>query len=267
MTDRTSGQMGETRSLTCVQADELDAAYAVGALDAEERAAVEQHLATCPEPHAELRALLGAGEVLDAALAPVAPSPALRDRLMATVAATPQDHVAVERTRAEARTQAERQPRRSWFGWLSPAWARGLAAAAVVLALIFGSTSLYLSGQLSSRDEALRAVAEAIGGGQAAVRVTGSAGSGYLVTSGSGGASLVVADLGPPASNRIYELWLIGSDNTPIAVGTFAGSSAPVAVVPLERGISGFAVFAVTIEARRVDAPTSQPVMVGKLQT
>ncbi len=143
--------------------------------------------------------------------------------------------------------------------------ARGLAAAAVVVAIALGAWNVSLQGSLASRDQELRAVATAISGSQAAFRASGSVGAGYVVADSSGRASLVVADLPALAANRIYELWLIGADKTPVAVGSFSGSSAPVAVVPLERGLGGFTTFAVTVESRRMDAPTSQPVMVANL--
>jgi anti-sigma-K factor RskA len=109
----------------------------------------------------------------------------------------------------------------------------------------------------------LREVAQAIASGESAFRVTGTGGSGYVVTDASGGARLVVADLAPVQAGRIYEVWLIGSDNKPVAVGTFAPPREDVAVVPLERGVSGFSVFAVTVESQRVDAPTLPIVMQG----
>jgi hypothetical protein len=37
-------------------------------------------------------------------------------------------------------------------------------------------------------------------------------------------------------------------------------------VVALEQDLSGFALFAVTVEAERVDAPTGDPVMVGAIR-
>jgi anti-sigma-K factor RskA len=251
----------ERETVGCDAADELAGAYALGALDQDGRAAVEGHLATCPHAHEELRSLIGAGAVLAASLDPVAPSPGLRDRVVASVAVAPQD-------RAEPRLAPQAAPPQTPvagpFAWLNGGFARGLAVA-VVVAVAFGGWNLSLQAQLSSRDRALRAVAQAIAGGDATFRVTGTAGAGYVVADQTGAASLVVADLAPLDANRIYELWLIGADNVPVAVGTYGGSADPISVVHLERSLAGFATFAVTIEASRVVAPTSQPVMVAKL--
>lgn len=248
-------------TMDCDAADELAGAYALGSLDRDERASVEAHLASCPRPHQELRGLVGVGELLAASLEPILPSPGLRDKLMTSIATTPQDHAAAPSAVPVARIATARSSR---FSWLTPGFARGLATA-VVVAVAFGAWNLSLQAQLSSRDQALRAVAAAIAGGDAAFRVTGSAGAGYVVSDRNGTASLVVADLAPLEANRIYELWLIGADNVPVAVGAYGGSRGPVDVVRLERGLAGYQTFAVTVEARRVASPTSQPVMVASL--
>jgi len=244
--------------------DELGAAFALGALEPNELRDVIQHLDSCTEPHAELRSFLGAGDVLAASLEPVAPSAGLRDRLMQTLATTAQEHAGAATAAAPAATPAVQPRRTGLFDWFSPNLARGLAVAAVVVAIAFGIWNVSLQGQVSQRDQALRAVAQAIASGQTAFRVSGTGGSGYLVADKNGTASFVGANLAPLKANEIYELWLIGSDNKPVAVGTLTPSDA-VAVVPLERGISGFAVFAITAESHRVSAPTSQPVMTAKL--
>ena len=94
--------------------------------------------------------------------------------------------------------------------------------------------------------------------------MSGSGGSGYVIADKSGTASFVGANLAPLEANQIYELWLIGSDNKPVAVGPPTPSDA-VAGVPLERRSPGFVVFAVTAESRSRDAPTSQPAMTANL--
>jgi anti-sigma-K factor RskA len=241
---------------SCADVDELAGALALGAVEADEARAAREHLSTCPEPHAELRSMIGADAVLSAGLDPIQPSPALRDRLMSSVAAMP---------RAETGApSAERPARRGWLDWLSPQIARPLAVAAAAAFIAVGVWGVTLSGQLADRDRALRSVADAIAGGEAAFRVEGDAGRGYLVDTPGSGATFVVADVGSLSADRLYELWLIGPSGA-VDVGTFRPGADAVAVVPVDQDLSGFDTFAVTVEARRVSAPTSDPVMKGSI--
>ena len=252
--------------LDCQAVDELDAAFALGALPPDEARAIADHLATCSQPHAQLRAFVGAGEALAMSADPVRPGSELRDRVMASVAQTPQEHVAAPRREATIQDRAsDRASDGGWLSWLSPRVARPLAAAAVVAALAVAGWNIVLQGQVGERDRALRAVAVAISSGEAAFRVDGAAGRGYVVETPGSGAALVVADLATLPANRIYELWLLDAAGAPVAVGTFTPGGDAVAVVPLDRGLTGYATFAVTVEASRVTAPTGTPVMVGKL--
>lgn len=244
---------------SCEDVDELAGALALGAVDADEARAAREHLSTCPEPHAALRSLLGADAVLSNSLEPIQPSAALRDRLMSSVA---------DLRRADAPgtagPAAEPPSRSGWLDWLSPRVARPLAVAAVAALVAVGVWGASLSGQLADRDRALRSVADAIAGGQAAFRVEGDAGRGYVIDTPGSGATFVVADVGSLPADRLYELWLIGPSGA-VDVGTFRPAADAVAVVPVDRDLSGFDTFAVTVEAQRVSAPTSDPIMKGSL--
>jgi anti-sigma-K factor RskA len=253
----------EIRPMDHAAVDELGAAFALGALEPDEVRAVRDHLATCTEPHAELQSLLGADAVLAMSLEPVEPSPALRERVMASIERTAQERAPAVRPPA-----AEEPPRRGgWLDWLSPRVARPLAIAAVAALLAVGAWGVTLQGQLAERDRALRAVADAIAEGETAFRVEGSAGRGYVVDTPGSGAALVVADLAALPADRIYELWLLDAAGTPVAVGTFRPTDAEVAVVSLERDLAGYMTFAVTVEASRVDTPSSSDlVMVAPLE-
>jgi anti-sigma-K factor RskA len=234
-------------------------------LEPDEARAVRDHLATCREPHEELRSLLGADQVLAMSLDAVEPSPRLRERVMASIERTAQERDAVERP--PAATPTPPPSRAGWFDWLSPRVARPVAGAAVVALVAVGAWGVTLQSQLAERDRALRAVADAIADGETAFRVEGSAGRGYVVDTPGSGAALVVADLAALPADRIYELWLLDAAGTPVAVGTFRPADAEVAVVPLERDLAGYTTFAVTVEASRVDAPTSSDlVMVAPLE-
>ena len=253
-----------TLRYACADVDALTGPLALGAVDADELRAARDHLATCPEPHLELHSLIGADAALAASLDPIQPSAGLRDRLMATVAETPQDRT--EPAAAARAPVAEPEPaRRGWLEWLSPNVARPLALAAVVALIAVGIWGLSLSSQLNEQRQALNDVAAAIANGQTAHRVEGEAGRGYLVDTPGSGAQFVVTDVSELDPNELYELWLIGPDG-PVAAGTFEPTNAAVAVVPVEDDLAGFQTFAVTVETERVEAPTTDPVMVGTLE-
>jgi hypothetical protein len=250
-----------TIRFSCADVDELAGALALGAVDPDEAMAAREHLETCEQPHAELRSLLGADAVLVAGLEPIQPSAGLRGRLMDSVGATP--------PRAEAgpapTVEGVVRERRGWLNWLSPQVARPVALAAVVAAIAVSAWGVSLSAQLGERDRALQDVANAIGQGEVALRVDGDGGRGYLVDTPGIGASFVVADLADLPPDALYELWLIGPSGA-VDVGTFRPGGAAVAVVPVEQDPAGFQAFAVTVEAERVDTPTSDPVMQAEIE-
>lgn len=242
--------------MSCHEIDEIAAAYALGSVEPDEERAISEHLATCHAPHAEARGLIGAASVLPAAIEPVTPSPALRARLMTTIARTPQEHRAVAVPPA-ARPAVVPEARPWWR--LAPLPA-GLAAVGLAAVIGLAAWNVNLNQQLADRDAALRAVASA----DAAYAVTGSAGSGWVLETD--GRAIFLADsLASLPADRIYELWLIGPDGTPIDVGTLA-STEGVAIVELERELGPATVFAVTIEEERVSSPTSEPVLVASLE-
>jgi anti-sigma-K factor RskA len=244
--------------MNCHDVDELDAAFALGALEPDERRAMLDHLATCREPHTGIRELAGAGVVLSAAEPPVSPSPQLRYRLMATIARTPQEHA------IEARPTRDEPS--SGLAWLRrAAWPRavGIGALAAALVLAVGVGALW--GQLQERDQALAMVADALARGETAHRVEGDAGRGFVIETPGVGATLVLGEVAALPANRLYELWLIDGAGTPVAVGTFTQDAGPV-VVAVEQDLADFAIFAVTIEAERVAAPTGTPVMAGSVE-
>lgn len=233
--------------MSCDEADALAGAWAMGALETVEAAALAEHLDTCDRPHAELRSTVGAGPVLAAALARIEPSPELRDRLMASIGA------------GATRSEPAPRQRRDLPAWTPRALA-GLAAAAVIVLAVW---NVSLQGEIASREAALNRLAEtlAASGGET-IPVEGDAGRGVLVEGE--GRTLLVADVELPAQGMLYEMWLIGPDGVPVDVGTFSPEAGEAfVIVELERPFEGFDLFAVTLEQRRVDAPSGDPVMVS----
>jgi anti-sigma-K factor RskA len=247
--------------MDCARVDALAGAAVLGALDADEVRAVTRHLKTCDQPHTEFRAFLDAGAVLALALEPVKPDPALRARVMASVATTPQEHRPAV---APARDSAP-PDRRLWLDWSSAGLWRGLAGAAAVLIIALGAWNVGLRQQMAVQDAALAAIADVVIGGQPAYSVTGQAGSGYVIDSDGPGATFLVAGLAELPAGDIYELWLLDAAGTALAVGTIEVADPGLAVIALEQDLSGFALFAVTVEAERVEAPSGDPVMAGAI--
>ena len=268
-------------TLDCAAVDELIGALTLGALGPHEARAVSVHLATCLQPHDELWELVGANAALAASIEPVEPSPALRRRLMETLAVVPQEVA----TTAPARPAAQSVPRtpaagatatpsvsawwRSLFDPRSATFARGLAAVAVVGVIVLGAVNLSLRSSLDDRQAALNRVAGAIaaGGPAFAVKATPEApraGSGYVIDRE--GQPLLVAAVPPTPAGRIYEMWLLDAAGKPVSAGTFTAKD-QIVVVPLEGRLAGYTTFAITVEERRVDAPTTDPIIVGAIGT
>ena len=247
--------MSTRESMDCVAVDELAAPYALGAVDPADDRAVSEHLATCGRPHAEVRELIDQAALLPDALEPVAPSAALRSRLMASVAQKPQEH--------RPAPMAVRQPvvapeaRRPW--WQLAPLPSALAAVGLAAAVGLGAWGVTLSNQVADRDAALRAVAAA----DAIHAASGPAGSGWVIESGDQ-AMFMASDLEALSGDELYELWLIDADGTAVAAGVLTDTDG-LALVTLELPLEDATTFAVTVETERVEQSVNEPVMVGAL--
>jgi anti-sigma-K factor RskA len=243
-------------------ADDL-ALYALDALTGEDRAKLEQHLATCPACKLELEQLRGDGALL--ALSTMGPKPPLRSRqrLLNAVA---------EET---ARTSASPTPRRSWWGFL------GWAATAAVLVFAASlwkenaalrqslASSTSRAAQTTRQLEDLRRIAAPIIDPEAQ-RVTLVAlktapqpqGKAFYLRNR--GSLLFVANNMPTLPpQKAYELWLIPSKGAPIPAGVFkpdAQGSATVVNPPLPTGAEAKA-FAITVENESGSATPTMPIL------
>jgi anti-sigma factor RsiW len=228
---------------------ELTAAYALDALDADEREAYEAHLPGCDTCQEELAVLAGTTEALAIAASGPAPSPALRERILAEARAEPQAVVPIERARS----------RRT-----APVLAAAAAVAAAV-AIGIGLWASQLSGDLDDARAALereRAAAAVLADPDART-VALQAGEGRLVVDSDGRAVLVLDELDPAPSGRTYEMWIV-SDGTPARAGVFPGRDG-LDVVALDGVVAGGDVVAVTVEPQGgVDQPTTDPIVASQ---
>lgn len=243
---------GDLAAMTCSDVRELAGSFVLGALPALEADAVRQHLASCPEAHAEVEEL---GSVVPALFeaVEVVPAPAgLRDRILAAAAA---EH----RARALASGQPEAAPqgisgalapdlpsmppprtvepaatgapRRGFdFGALlrRPLWA-GLAAAALVIALGLGAWNVQLRSQIDGlsayRDNVVEVLEEASRPGAELAVLAAAQGApgptGLAAVGADGSVAMVMRDLAPTTGTQVYTAWLIGQSGSPIPIGEF----------------------------------------------
>jgi anti-sigma-K factor RskA len=247
-------------------ADDL-ALYALNALQAEDRARIDEHLSGCASCRQEVEQLRGDAALLALSAAGPRPPQRSRKRLL--------DAIALD---SRASRPAETSRPRSWWGILG--WAA--AAAVLVLAFSFWKENVVLKQALASaRSQAaenareaaeLRKIAAPILEPEAQ-RVTLVAaktppqpqGKAFYLRNRS---SLVFLanNLRPLPPQKAYELWLIPTSGTPIPAGLFkpdAHGSASVVNPPLPAGAEAKA-FAITVEDEAgASTPTMPIVMMG----
>jgi anti-sigma factor RsiW len=221
---------------------ELSAGYALDALDPEEREAFERHLAGCPECQEEVASFWEVAGALAVAADGPAPSPELRDRILADA-------------RAEKQTVVSLDSRRR----VSPVLAAVTAVAAAV-AIGLGIYAVSLNRDLDSTRSALTAQenAAALLADPSATSVALQSGTGRLVVGSNGEAVLVLNDLPPAPAGKTYQAWIV-DDQMPVSAGTFA-STDDQAVVPIPQAVPDGAVVAVTVEqSGGASSPTLPP--------
>jgi anti-sigma-K factor RskA len=206
---------------------DLLAAYALDALDDDERERFERHLEECDECSDQLALLREPVSALAYAAEGPAPPEALRGRI-------------IEGARAEPRAPVIRLRRRNW----PLAAVAGIAAAAACLAIGLGIWANSLSNSLE-REQSVRAqYEEFLAGGATAKPLIGADGS--LLVKNDGRAALVVCGLADAPSAKTYEAWVITGE-TPQPAGTFNGGNDCSPVLLTER-VPGKATVAVTLE-------------------
>jgi anti-sigma-K factor RskA len=218
--------------LSCDEVRDLAAAFVLDALTADEASAVRAHLATCPDPHAEIEELASVVPVLAESVPVVEPPAALRDRIMAAAAADVEGRDAASLVPEPIPIRpAARAERRG----ASPAtWA--LRIAAVLAIALLGGWNLLLQGQLNqarSYEESVAAVLDAAATPDALTVVLtpegGSGPSGLAAVEADGSVTLAMQSLPATSGEQVYEAWVIGGDGVPVALGGFQVGNAGTA--------------------------------------
>jgi anti-sigma-K factor RskA len=240
------------------------ALYALGALEGEERSALEAHLEGCTSCRRELEQFRGDAAML--ALSSLGPKPPARSksRLMDAVAKEPR----VEKGR----------PRLNW--WAAWGWVTTVLMIVVAVTLWRQNQQLKSSNVKSvefiERErlqlEKAREIADILQATDAVrydvlpVKYPAPPPSGKAIYSRGRGLIFIASNLKPVPDQKAYELWLIPKQGAPIPAGVFkpdAHGSATIINPPLPSGVEAKA-FAITVEPEQGSStPTMPIVMMG----
>lgn len=230
------------------------ASYALGALPEDELEAFRAHLETCDACQREVAELTPAVNALPLTAPPAAPSPELKDRIMATVRSEASLLAAAgpEADRPPA-PKPRRERRRFALAGLSlrPAVA-ALAAGFLIAVGVAGAL-------VATRGDGTRTV-------PAAVRIASAPNaSATVVTDASGKAQLHVRNVPPAGTGRVYQVWLKrrGRPPTP-STALFTVDRTGHADVTVPENTKGTEALLVTREPDGGSkVPTSAPVIIA----
>jgi anti-sigma-K factor RskA len=233
-----------------VHEDQPLAAYVLGALAPDERAAVEAHLAGCAVCAQEVRSLQRVADALARSLPQRTPPPYLRERVLAAVGARPERRAVLMR------------PKSSWSAvktWLP-------IAALLVLAIGAGAYALRLQARLDETVSAMAVLAAPdLARIDLAAQPAAPAASARALWSRQRGMVFTASNLPPLPSGRVYQVWVVTAQG-PVSAGLLEpdAQGRGMRVFSTPSDIAAPVAVAVTLEpAGGVPAPTGDKVLVG----
>jgi anti-sigma-K factor RskA len=249
---------------------------ALGALPEKEAAEARAHLAGCNECAGKLAEARGVAALMAFAVEQEMPSSAVKEKLMARIAA--EQGTAAGTVPARERRMEREEAKTPWWTWvLVPA---SLALAAVCLLLSWQNRKLALELQTArhaasefhkERERAEEMVAVLAAPDTMTVKLAGTSdaaqASGVVKYNPRTGTVLYSASNLPPLpAGKVYQMWLVPTNGAPISAGLCTPNAMPeqwlwTAQVPPKTEAKAFAV---TIEpAGGVPAPTGPKVLLG----
>jgi hypothetical protein len=211
------------RELTPDEITELLPAYALDAVDDDERVAIETYLETRPDERAAVAELQVAASMLAHTGGP--PPEGAWERLESIISSTPSPLRLVPPTVLTPRTTPDTAPARPDRRW------RWLAAAAAVVAVVFGGLWLAERGNGGGTTTDAAALARTAATSPGARHATLSDTSGNTLATAvvtTDGTGYLTSELPPAAAGKTYQLWGITSTGT-ISLGVLGRDPGTVA--------------------------------------
>jgi anti-sigma-K factor RskA len=263
--------------------------YALGALEGDEKLAIESHVASCAACTEKLAEARGRIALLALAAPQVAPSAAVKQRLMQQVRAHAETNVDRSVAARESQPAPSRTPQRAprdadrASGFFGRWWAAVLLPAGAVLAvatILLWTENRQLDRELAALRAAsqqqqqqlqnARAVADML---ESRDTVTISlaqqpgmpVGAAHVMYNSKMGMLMYDGELAPAPVAKSYQLWLVPADGKPISAGVFNPISGRTdhMMMKLPPGIAAKE-FAVSLEpAGGMPQPTGPMVLVG----
>ncbi|MFJ4471461.1 anti-sigma factor domain-containing protein [Streptomyces sp. NPDC089424] len=242
----------------------LAAPYALDALEPDERARFEKHLASCERCAREVREL--SEDAVRLAWSTAAPAPAaLRERVLAAVRTTPQE---------PPRAREAVLPPHVWGAQPPPARARAprtrplfvpfataTAAAALVVAALFAVQANRTGEQLAAERDRSREIAHVLAAPDARAATGRDAEGrtiGVIASASEGRAVVTLNGYDTLPDDRVHQLWVMRPQAPPRSLGLLDGDT-PFVANGLDRGATSLAV---TVEPDGGSLrPTTQPVV------
>ncbi|MEA2677167.1 MAG: hypothetical protein QOJ81_1308 [Chloroflexota bacterium] len=256
------------------EAIELAGLYVLDALDPDERAQVDAHLASCQETHDEF-AEVGAVAPALASLAEPAGAPAsLKMKVMADYRAGAGAGAGAGKPAAvwdmprSAAPQVTRQAGRPRFGWVA-----GLAAV-LIIAVVggFAYTAQQRADREAERSNQVAAAIDVMAQPDATVALLSGTGAadgahGFAAFPASGAGYLVMVGLPDAPAGQTYQAWYL-VDGQATSAGLMTVDAEGYAILDGMSGMAGANLVALTIErAGGVAQPTGDPVAAGELRS